>query len=139
MKPFISKAGLLGCAGLVLSSVSLAADTPNTPPSVTEQTLRDPFSPLTGPAKPASTNLVATPQLPVPPDVKVPSTDDPAVALSAALHVQGFLQQGTRRYAMVNDRLVSAGDILQVRQGTLTARFRVRSVGTTKVEFDLVP
>ena len=139
MKPHALQTWSLGCAALLLVAVSLAADTTTAVPPVAEQSLRDPFSPLVGPAKPAVTNLVATPQLAVTPDVKAAPTEDPAVALRAALLVQGFLQQGARRYAMVNGRLVSAGDILQVRLGAQAKRFRVREVSTTKVEFDPLP
>lgn len=132
---------LMGCTLCVGCVGVLAAEAAKESQPAAEQSLRDPFSPLPAPAKPVA--VVPPPVLPSStgtPEVRpaVPN-EDPAATLRSALQVQGFLQQGTRRYAMVNGRLVTAGDVLQVRQGGVMARFRVREVSTTKVEFDRLP
>ena len=129
----------LGCAvgTLVAAPRCARAEGTNMPPAPVETELRDPFSSPFAPTAPAATtNAMATAPVPLAPAV---SSAELAAELRRALHIQGFVQQGGRFYAMINGRLVTTGDVVQVRMGGTTQRFRVQTVTATAVNFEPLP
>ena len=133
----------LACACCTLPGARAAGS--NAAPAVAEQPLRDPFTlpfvpPPTTPVVATNAAVVAqAPAAPVAAPVAPAPARDVAAELRKALHVQGFVQQGGRNLAMINGRLVSTGDVIQVRLEKVTQRFRVTSVTATTVNFELLP
>jgi hypothetical protein len=138
-----------GCVGCLLLGAAMGAGvaeaTGVATPSAADLALRDPFvSPIAKPKPPPtpdstpSTLPTPTPTPPpvAPPDSGTPPPEDHTAIVKAALKVQGFVKQGDRQYAMVGNRLVTVGDIVQVRVGAATYRFRVSEIKTTAVKFD---
>jgi len=127
----------LGCvAGLWAAAprCAHAADT-NPPPAAAVAEVRDPFSSPFAVSQPAATtNALTSSPVPVAPPVQLQAAE-----LRRALHVQGYVQQGGRCYAMINGRLVTTGDIVQVRLGATLLRFRVGTVTATTVNFEPSP
>ena len=138
MNRFVHRGLILGgCAWLAALGSAGAAGT-NAPAADAAPALRDPFSsPLAPPpASVVRTNATVAAPGPVAPPVLTP---DLSAELQRALRIQGYVQQGGRCYAMINGRLVTEGEVVQVRVGAATQRFRVRSVTATNVQFEPLP
>jgi hypothetical protein len=114
-----------------------AADTvtANAPSAgVADEELRDPFLPLDADAK---TNAAGTPT------AEPKSADSgrtmPAVDPHSLIHVQGIVRKGDRVYALINGRMASRGDIINIQKGDTMHRFLVRNITDRKVDVAPVP
>jgi hypothetical protein len=142
MKNSLKRLLCCGCAAgaLVAAPWCARAAGTNMPPAGADAALRDPFvspfAPPPTPAAPALAPTLAAAPVPSAPPVAAPNF---AAELRRALHVQGYVQQGGHCYAMINGRLVSVGDVVQVRLGATTRRFRVQTVTATSVNFEPLP
>jgi len=127
--------------GLATTPPSANAPSLATEPPINEPQLRDPFLPLDYKPKSASAPHEEAPagNEPKRPDPPPPPPLDPQTVVHSMIHVQGFLRQGDRLYALINGRMAAKGDVIQVQTGDANYRFLIRDVTVKNVAIEPLP